>query len=906
MNSVWYREWFRLPVGMLSYRSWWDRIGSSIGARLFLAILLTLSGADAAEGPVIDSFGLVKALSKEEAAQGITVQVRATVIFAHPTEGWFVHFFHDGTDGIYVQLKDWVPDLSAGDQVLLSGITAPGDYAPIIADARVERMGETGPPPKAVVPTSMELARGVYDSQWLQVDGAVRAVRWDSVHVVMELIRDNYRFQVTVPGYTEEETPRHYIGSRVQIQGVYATLFNPKRQLVGFQFYVPGPDYVELQRSPIEDPFALDPHPIAEMLAYQRRDHSNDLVRCQGIVQLVSSDHTFYLSDGEASVRVDTIDPHALQVGDQIDAVGFAELGGFSPKLVDCRVRKDGEAEKVSALSASVAEAMTGVHEARLVTLAGRLVSRSERGSRIVMTLQELPVYFDAEILGGVGEAHLQEIEVGSLVKVTGVCVVEVDTAKTPIGFHLLVGDASEVRVLERPSWWNLRNTLMVIGSLVLVVVAISAWGLMLRERVKQQTEIIRQDYERQAVLQRRFQALFENANDVVFTLDEAGRFTSLNKAGESLLGFDREEAKKKTLKELVASQDQALLADLLQPDQKGTRQRQAELHLIHRSDCPIDLEVNFRGVRESGRLMGFEAIARDLTDRKKAQVELETAQKELVHASRQAGMAEVATGVLHNVGNVLNSVNVAGQTALGLVRKLRIDSLDKVADLLAANQEKADFLRSDPKGQKLPEYLEQLAAKLGREQETVIKELNALLESVEHTKDIVAMQQAYAHSGGIRDRLSPTDLVEDALRLNAGALTRHEVTLVKDFSPTPKISVDRTRILQVLINLIRNAKYACDESRRTEKVLTVSIGESAKGVRITVADTGVGIPSENLTKIFAFGFTTRKDGHGFGLHSSALAAKEVGGELTAESDGIGHGAQFHLDLPISNEEASA
>jgi signal transduction histidine kinase len=172
-------------------------------------------------------------------------------------------------------------------------------------------------------------------------------------------------------------------------------------------------------------------------------------------------------------------------------------------------------------------------------------------------------------------------------------------------------------------------------------------------------------------------------------------------------------------------------------------------------------------------------------------------------------------------------------------------------------------------------------------------------LKHVEHIKQIVAMQQSYAKVAGVIETINPTQLVDDAIQINGAALTRHEVQLHCEFDPVPMIQTEKHRVLQILVNLIRNAKYALDESKRRDKVLTIKLGENGGDhVKIEVIDNGVGIPAENLTRIFGHGFTTRSEGHGFGLHSSALAIKELGGSLAAHSDGVGKGATFTLLLP--------
>ncbi len=289
---------------------------------------------------------------------------------------------------------------------------------------------------------------------------------------------------------------------------------------------------------------------------------------------------------------------------------------------------------------------------------------------------------------------------------------------------------------------------------------------------------------------------------------------------------------------------------------------------------------------------------------RKRSETEWEQMHQQLVDTSRQAGMAEVATSVLHNVGNVLNSVNVSSTLVSTQVRKSKVANLSKIVALL--NEHAADigtFLTSDPKGKQLPGYLGQLAEHLVAEQATVLKELHLLHENIEHIKDIVVMQQSYAKISGIVETVKITDLVEDALRLNLGALQRHGVEVLREFEDIPPIDVEKHKILQILVNLVRNAKYACDESLRTDKKMTLRVTRSDDLVKIAIIDNGIGIPAENLTRIFNHGFTTRKEGHGFGLHSAVLAAMEMGGSLKVHSDGRDQGASFTLELPYTPHE---
>jgi ligand-binding sensor domain-containing protein/signal transduction histidine kinase len=273
---------------------------------------------------------------------------------------------------------------------------------------------------------------------------------------------------------------------------------------------------------------------------------------------------------------------------------------------------------------------------------------------------------------------------------------------------------------------------------------------------------------------------------------------------------------------------------------------------------------------------------------------------RQLMDASRQAGMAEVATGVLHNVGNVLNSVNTSAGMLSEHLRSSKVSGVARVSELLEEHKnDLGNYFAREDRGPRLIDYLKMLSLRLAEDQSLVLKELDELTRNIDHIKEIVATQQNYAKAVGVIEKLSVPALVEDALRMHSGALARHGVRVVKQFEGMPEIEVDKHKVIQILINLISNAKYALDEAAG-EKVLTVGISRNGgERIRLFVRDNGMGVARENLTRIFAHGFTTRKTGHGFGLHSGALAAREMGGALTVESDGPGHGATFILELPV-------
>lgn len=314
-------------------------------------------------------------------------------------------------------------------------------------------------------------------------------------------------------------------------------------------------------------------------------------------------------------------------------------------------------------------------------------------------------------------------------------------------------------------------------------------------------------------------------------------------------------------------------------------------------------METSFNPIRgEGGEIVGVSIFTRNITARKEAEARLGDMHRTLVDVSRQAGMAEVATGVLHNVGNTLNSVNVSANLVTERLRKLRVSTLLQAVELLEQHsQDLGTFLSQDERGQQLPAFLKALAQHLNQEQQALLNEMQALNDGVDHIKSIVTMQQQHARSIGSEEVLPVPQLIDEALRLHISSFVELGIRLECDYADVPPVLVDRHKLLQILMNLLSNARQSIMESNRPDKRLTVRVRPhtEAQQLLIEVTDNGVGIAAENLPRIFTQGFTTKKTGHGFGLHISALAAAEMKGRLTCASPGLGQGATFTLELPM-------
>jgi signal transduction histidine kinase len=280
---------------------------------------------------------------------------------------------------------------------------------------------------------------------------------------------------------------------------------------------------------------------------------------------------------------------------------------------------------------------------------------------------------------------------------------------------------------------------------------------------------------------------------------------------------------------------------------------------------------------------------------------ELKEAQARLVDTAREVGMSEVASNVLHSVGNVLTSAVVNLEMMHKAVDTLRVSQLKRATSLLVEHRESlADFLSQDPRGSRLPDYLSALADEQMSSQMRLVEDMDGLGRHIEHIRAIVQVQQTYARATLLSEECDLAQIIDGAMRIQMPALQRHGVSVKLELSAVPKMKVDRHKVLQILINLISNAKYALDELPEGERDLYVRLVVEGKLARIQVVDKGMGIAPDAREKLFIHGFTTRKGGHGFGLHSSALAAQLLGGRLMLESEGPGKGATATLELPLT------
>lgn len=877
-------------------------------------------------------------------AEGFPVRLRGVVLYSDPD--WGTAFVGDASAAIYAQLAQ--TNIVPGQVVEVTGRGALGAFGPAVFASRFEVLGTTNLP--RPIPADLDdAADGNLDAQWVEMTGVVRKASAQWEHLNLTVSTHQGKFNVVVPSYNGTNIPARLLDSRVAVRGVCGSDVNARSQLSGVSLYAPNLACIKALEMAPADPFAMEQTPIAKVATFDSSRTAGRRVKIDGIVTLNLPGSGLFVEDSSGGIRVETPlgEYGDLRAGERVEVAGFPALGDFSPHLEEPIVRRLGSGSSPVPRKVTAEQVLLrGTDDSTLVCLEARLLQRIPRSAQPKLILQDGPIIFAAQLALGRFPQAVSEWHPGSLVRLTGLCAIQGAEDHTPQAFRVLLSSPDQLQLISSAPVWSLRELLVFAGGLGLFGLLAFSWITVLRRQVRLSTSELRAS---KAILQRQYEnsrafaelgrRLNEAANPkdaALIIADVADRLIGWDSCICDLYASETDLTTHVLNIDLVNGHRMEVLPQFTQVPLSSLARRVLQFgpQLILRTADELAQGPQLEGIpfgdtaRRSASilyvplgngsnvvgLLSIQSYALDDYDQQDLETLLALAEhcsgalerilahQQLIEVSRQVGMAEVATGVLHNVGNVLNSVNVSVSLLMDRTRDSHAARLGKISELFAAHaHDLPEFLTRDPKGQKVPAYLAQFATVVAGDENRVRSELEALAKNIEHIKEIVAMQQSYARLAGIAESVPAIELVEDALRLNAGTLARHQVEIRRNYpAHLPALTVDKHKVLQILINLIRNAKYACDESGREDKALTVSINNGGERVRISVADNGIGIPPENLTRIFTLGFSTRKTGHGFGLHSGALAAKELGGSLSVHSDGPGTGATFTLELPIS------
>ncbi|MGA8067629.1 MAG: DUF4381 family protein [Terriglobales bacterium] len=484
---------------------------------LALAMLVGASGglageesADRLAATTLRSAHAAHSLTSEQAAREYAVRLRATVTDYNnaidPRHA--VLFVCDATGCIYVALPS-PPEVpfKAGDLVEVEGVSAAGDFAPIVRAIEVRVVGKSTLPARARRVTMTEMLTGAEDGQWVEIEGVVHAVREEGTNVFLDLALSDG----AITALTVREAKVDYgslVDARVKLRGNAAPLFNHQRQMSGAHLFLPDRAAVSVEEPAPTDPFGLPVEPVNTLLRFTPSPALHHRVHIRGVVTMLWPGRMLCIKDGGHGLCAETDQRSALRAGDVADVVGFPMIGEFTPTLTQAVYVGSGEQRPALAVPVTVEEAQSGEHDAELVQLEGTLLGQDESSSDPNIILSSGNYVFTAVLPAGAGARALPSWKSGTKIRITGICAVKSDNGVTPVegflvpkSFRILLRSPQDVVVIERPSWWTPAHGIAVLGAAAVLTFMVLVWVIVLRRRVDQQTRTIRKQLEKAAEL---------------------------------------------------------------------------------------------------------------------------------------------------------------------------------------------------------------------------------------------------------------------------------------------------------------------------------------------------------------------------------------------------------------------
>jgi PAS domain S-box-containing protein len=852
--------------------------------------------------PILNRVEQIRQLPVVEAKRGYPVHIRGVVTYYDAEQNTVLGqdsstgpasaamFIQDWTSGIAINAPVQEPPPKAGQFIDLEGITESPDFAPQICQPRWQIIGEA-PLPKPRRVSFERMLSSVEDSQWIETDGIVRQARVDGGFLLLDIAVAGGRLKAQIPWF-HQPVPDRLVDAEVLIRGVCGALYNEKYQLVGVLLYVPGLDQVSVLKPARADPFGIAVQPLSSVQRFGTQGAVGHRIRVQGIVNLQNSERLVCISDGNIGLRIQTAGSVSFKPGDRIDVVGFPLASEFKVAVEDATCRRIGVVETPVPVAVTAEKILRGDYDSMLVSVEGRLLEKSVVPGRQTLVLKTANAVFDASIGGTEVEPKLVSLQAGSVLRMSGICWVNKDDAGQNRSFRILLRSANDIVTIHQSPWWTAGRALTALGMLALVVLAILAWVAVLRRRVQNQTELIRRKLEREAALEQRYHNLVESANDIIFTLDLQGILTSLNKAGERISSYTREEVLGVEVSRFFVPKCQEELTQAIQGASLGGLHAVLEFEMITKTSGHVLLEVSLQAIHEGEECVGLLGVARDITERKRAEQELRR------HREHLEEEVQARTKELKQANEELT------------VAKERAED---------ANQAKSEFLANMSHELRTPlnaiigysEMLQEVAEE--QDQQEFLPDLNKIQTAGKHLlgliNDILDLSKIEAGKMQLyQERFAVRPMIDDVINTVQPLVEKNgnqlEVACGDDLGT---IVADQIKTRQVLFNLMSNACKFTQAGKIRLEARRQKMGE-AEWVEFRVQDTGIGMSREQIDKLFrpftqADVSTTRKyGGTGLGLAISRHFCHMMGGNLDVESV-PGEGSTFTLWLPVRDNK---
>lgn len=618
----------------------------------------------------------VRDLSVEEASRRLPVRLQGVATYVFDGRSCFVQ---DESAGIFVGNGAVISPLEVGDIIRLEGVTGPGEYAPVVEPASCQVIGHTNLPVAKRV-SFEDLMTGREDSQWVEVSGLVRAVHGETPdQKILEIATGGGRLTAFVAGSAQSNLV-YLVDSQVRIRGVCGTWFNKLRQLFGVRLMVPRLENITVEEPAATNALAQPAQPIGNLLRFAPHASYGHKVKVEGTVSLQQPGRALFVQDYQHGLYVQTRQAGRLKPGDVVELIGFPDKGEYTPILEDAVWRKTGSGAEPRPFLVQPDEALAGLQDCRLVAIEGSLLDHAHNSRESVLVLEADQHIFSAHLESPDAEAALASLQNHSRLRLTGVCRIEVgdDWRAGPAwrakSFRILLRSPADVQVLSLPPWWTLTRLLWAVGVLVAVVVVSLSWAALLRRKVSQQTTIIRRQLDLEAKLKERYQELFESANDIVYTHDLSGRITTINAAGERLLGRDRSTLQQQCLVDFMAEDQRAAGAQWLTDIIDGTAPTMVEWDFVNAAGERVRLEISTRLIEHEGRHIEVEGVARDVTERHRLEqeiLEVSTREQRRIGHDLHDGVCQQLAGIAFLSDILADKLEEGGRREAGEAHKI-------------------------------------------------------------------------------------------------------------------------------------------------------------------------------------------------------------------------------------------